>query len=80
MGTETFPKRGKKSTAPSSGRLGRKVVDQELGDPYRYRHSMGGDQVRMRELYDNDYGKDAAPVPERGGVPVSPRKTIITAS
>lgn len=79
---ETFPKRGKKGSSPGTGPgfMGVSSESSEMGHPYHYRHEMGGSEVRDRECYDNDYGKTAAPRPDRAGKPVSMRPTIITAS
>jgi hypothetical protein len=78
----SYPKRGKKGSRPGSG-AGNQGIGSEsekIGHPYHYRHEMGSSEVRSRELYDNDYGKTAAPQPQRGGRAVSMRPTIITAS
>lgn len=76
MGTETWPKAGKKSSRP-----GVEVAPQseKPGDPYHYRCSKGGAETRDRELQSNDYGKKAQKVrPPPSGIAVDPRRTIIS--
>lgn len=68
-------KSGKKGSRPGTAAKG---MTQKLGSPYWWRHDMGGDETRERELGRNDYGKKAQKtdkVDER--IPVSPRRTII---
>ena len=74
---ETFPKG--KGNPPSSGNLGRKAKEQETGDVYRFRQSItAGEETRYRELGPNDYGKKPQPEKDRKGIPVNPRRTIIS--
>ena len=76
----TAPKKGKKSSSPGTDT---KPQAEETGSPYFYRCEKGGDEKRMREIYDNRYGKaDKAVAKPRNdkGFPVSPRRTIITGS
>lgn len=74
----TAPKKGKKSSRPGKDTAPK---SEEMGSPYFFRHEKGGEEVRMREVYDNDYGKktkDRSPTDK--GFPVSPRRTMITGS
>ena len=80
MGTESFPKKGKKGGRPGTADKGR---SETLGSPYFYRSERGGDESRAQQIYENIYGKaDKARPKERTtkGFPVSPRRTMITGS
>jgi len=69
----TYPKKGKKSSRPGTAAKGKTEV---LGSVYFYRHEMSGDEIRMREVDNNDYSKSAKPRPSEkttDGFPVNPR-------
>jgi hypothetical protein len=70
----SYPKKGKRSSRPGTAAKGK---SEKLGNPYFYRHEMGGDEMRMREIMGNDYSKPAKP--RRGerttnGIPANPMR------
>jgi hypothetical protein len=66
---------------PKAPNLGVGSKSEETGSVYLRRQELtASPETRRREVMDNDYGLKPRPLPERGGMPVSPRRTIITAS
>lgn len=81
---EMYRKKGKKGKNPGKTEP---VVEETLGDVYHYRHEMGGEERRMREIHQNQYGKKQPEEPmldlydpdaNDKGFPVSPRRTEIS--
>lgn len=71
MGTERYPK-GRKPGKMEPER------SQETSDPYRARQTItAGEEARMRQTLNNDYGKKPAPMREHKGMYVNPMKTVI---
>jgi hypothetical protein len=82
MGTETFPKRGKRTKPPFKPKA--LPERQKLDSPYFVRQTMlGGDgDRRMSQIYGNYYGKKDRPTALEApkGMPVSPLRTMLGVS
>tara|TARA_R110000851_G_scaffold265570_8_gene418102 strand:- start:2404 stop:2628 length:225 start_codon:yes stop_codon:yes gene_type:complete len=70
--TVSYPK-GKSSVAK-----GVKAKSEKTGSPYRHRARMGkSDDVRYRNLQENDYGNTPQKASEPAGIRANPRRTMI---
>ena len=78
----TYPKRGSQSKHAGNKRTGAKNGREELAHtgPYRERMMMGkSEEVRMRNVFRNDYGKKAQPEkPQATKIPGVPIRTVIS--